>query len=372
MFDISSAGGAPKVLVDLIDTLNNLGKEVHLLIPFKLDYKLIEDLYGPIKIKKVYYPSKLKSLVCKGNFLPRRFMKKEFQKMANKVDMIIDIDGGIIHKYLPKCFDQSKYVVWRFSCLASKIKQSWSLKRKAKETLKIILGSEKCMPIKKYKIYTVDEWTRKVIEKIGLKAEEMGLYPAVNVEKFFNNNSKKKKQVVIFGRIAPNKFIEDSVKVFGYGTRKHPEYELIIMGGATADSGDYIKLLKDLMTKFNIKNRTRIIKSPTLKQVKETLIESEVLLSSQQNISITLTSIEAMAAGCIVLNHKDSGTYLELLEEGKYGYGFVTPREGGEQLEKILTGLKDKTINNKKSINRSKAFSRAEFTKQLRNVINGR
>ncbi|MEK6827658.1 MAG: hypothetical protein AABX99_04205, partial [Nanoarchaeota archaeon] len=72
MFDISSAGGAPKVLVDFISALNKLDREVYLLTPFKLDYKKIESLFGKIKVKKIYYPGKIKSFVCKGNFLPRR------------------------------------------------------------------------------------------------------------------------------------------------------------------------------------------------------------------------------------------------------------------------------------------------------------
>ena len=100
MFKISEPGGAPSVIVNAIRALNKMGKDVYLLTPFKLNYARIGELYGDIKIRRTYYPNKLKSVICQTNFLPRRFMKKEFNEMINEVDLVIDIDGGYMHNFL--------------------------------------------------------------------------------------------------------------------------------------------------------------------------------------------------------------------------------------------------------------------------------
>ena len=43
-------------------------------------------------------------------------MKKEFQELANEVGLIIDLDGGVVHKYLPEDF-KGRYIVWKISCV---------------------------------------------------------------------------------------------------------------------------------------------------------------------------------------------------------------------------------------------------------------
>jgi glycosyltransferase involved in cell wall biosynthesis len=370
MFDISSAGGAPKVLVDFIDTLNIMGKEVYLLTPFKLDYKKIENLYGKIKIKKVYYPGKLKSLICQGNFLPRRFMKKEFLEMTKEVDMIIDIDGGIVHNHLPKDFDKSKYIIWRFSCIG--LKRHWIKNgpfRNAKEFFKILLGSKKCIPSKDHKIYAVDKLTKEELKLWNLNCEEICLYPQIKLDKFIDEKINKKKQIAVFGRITPNKLIEDSIKIYAIGTKNFPEYNLVIFGGRTSDTKSYKKKLNNLIKELGISNRVKIVESPLFEEVKKLLFESSILIDSQKKISMTLSSVEALATGCIILAQKESGTYMEVLDNGKYGYGFDNVQEGGEKLEKIISDLEKGKLNRNKFSKRAEYFSEENFIKRLKEII---
>jgi len=371
MFKISSAGGAPKVVVDLINGLNKLGKEVYLLTPFKLDYKKIESLYGPIKIKKVYYPDKIKSPICKGTFLPRKFMKKEFLEMIKEVDLVIDIDGGIIHKYLPKDFDNSKYIIWRFSCVNSK--RPWeknNLKKKIRETAKILLGSKRCIPSKNHKIYASDKWTRKeLLNFLELNTEEKCLYPAVRVKELLEKRKEKKKQIAIFGRIAPNKSVDDSIKIFAEGTKEYQDYNLVIFGGGTADTGWYLKELKKIINELNILGRVKIIESPTSEELNKLILESKILIDSQRQISNTLTSIEALAAGCIILAHQESGAYTEVLDNGKYGYGFETLEDGAKKLKEIIEKLETKKLNSEDFSLRAEYFSEENFIKRLKNIL---
>ena len=366
MFRIEG-GGAPNVLVNAIRSLNRMGKKVYLLTPFEVDFNSIEENFGKIEIEKIYYPENWKRSFCQGNFLPRRFMKKEFLEMIDEVDLIIDIDGGIMHEHLPESFDHSKYIVWRFSCVHVHLDQNWGWDRKAKEYTKIALGSRRCIPSKNHKIYASDKWTVNELKYWNLNAEDMCLYPKVQVEEFIDQGIKKKKQIAVFGRITPNKQVEDSIKIFAAGSKNHKDYNLVIFGASTGDTGDYILRLRKLVHELGVSDRVSIIPSPSFQQLKRLLLESKILIDSQGKVSNTLTSIEALAAGNIVIVNKDSGCYTEVLENGRLGFGFDNIAEGSVVLEDVLNRIDE--IDVSRSIDRSKDFSGSNFDIRLRRVV---
>ncbi|MDO8528994.1 MAG: glycosyltransferase family 4 protein [Nanoarchaeota archaeon] len=373
MPDISSGGGGfPKVVRDLIFTLDYLGIEVYLLSPFGLDIEKITKFYGKFKIKKIYSCSKFKRFFCKEDTLARKVIKKEFKKMAKEVDLIIDMDGRILHKYLPK--NPPRYIVWRVSPVRSDLDKFPNLhrsyKRKIKDNIKAVINLKKERLNDKYDIYPVDNYTRNELEKYWKIRLKENLYPGVETDKFFYDKKLKKNLIIVFGRIAKNKMVDDSIKIFYNGTKKFSNYELIIMGGSTPDSEDYINYLNQLIKGFEISKRVRIIKNPTFEELREILSQAKVLIDSQQGESITLTSVEAMASGVIVLTSKDCGTWDEVVEKGKWGVGFDDVEDGGRKLEEILEKLEKEKINPKKFMKRAEFFSRENFIKRIKQIIN--
>ena len=373
--NISVAGGFARVFRDLAAALDTLNKEVYLLTPYKVDYKKIEEYHGPVKFKKIFYPEKLKAKLCRENTISRKLLRQEFREMANEVDMIIDLDGGILERYLPNNFDESRYIIWRVSCGHSKLEtnklQRKGLKRKTKDLIQTLIGAKDVPHTNNHKIYPIDDWTRKALIKYWHVApEKFILYPEIKIEQFKNKKIEKKNQAVIFGRISPNKMIEDSIKIFHKGTKNYPEYKLIILGGLIPDSDEYLKFLRSLIKNFKISDRVKIIGNPSFKKLRDVLLESKVIIDSQREISLTLTSIEALAAGCIVLSHKFASTYLEILESGKYGFGCNNVKEGGENLDIILTKLKNGKIDQWQFVNRANFFSRNNFIKRVEKILN--
>jgi glycosyltransferase involved in cell wall biosynthesis len=371
MGNISVGGGYPRVVYDLITVLNELGKEVYLLTPFSPDYKKIEQLYGPIKIKKVYALNKVKSIFSIEDVIRRKLMKREFKKMANEVDFIFDICGRVMDKYLPKNFDKNNYVIWALTTLdRGEWKKFNNFVRNIKEIIQMSLSSKKFLPSKDVKIYAFDQWTKEnLITKCSLNPDEQCLYPPIHIEDFRYRGNKKKNQIVVNGRINPIKRIEDSINIFYEGTKNNPEYNLVILGGMTPESEAYIKYLGELAEKLSIKDRVKIIKDPSFNQVKEELLNSKILIDSERDVNLTMTSIEAMAAGNIILGYKNSNNYKEILEEGKYGYGFLSVEEGSNELKKILKKMKEVKYNNMPSIERSKFFSREKFVERVKKII---
>jgi len=371
MFRIDRGGGAPKVTVDLINSLKKLGMEVHLLTPFRLDYNKIEQLYEKANVDKKYDAGKIKSPFCREEYLGRKLMIKKFQQMAKEVDFIIDIDGGVFHNYLPKEFDKKKYVIWRLSCLNQntwKLQNYINLKMIIKKVLRNFSFKKGDIP-EDMRIYAVDEWTkRELIENWGVTPQKTCLYVKVPVENFLPNK-KKINQIVILGRIAPNKSLEDSIKIFANGTEKNSDYKLKIIGGMTPDSEEYIQKLNELIKELHIGEKVEIIKDPSFEQIRDILSESKILIDSQIGTSMNIPPIEAMASGCIVLMQKNSGTYTELLGKGDYGYGFENSEDGAKKLKEIITELEKGIIDNKKSIKRAWDFSGARFDKTLGEIL---
>ena len=322
--NISTGGGFPRVVRDLIASLNELNYKVSLMTPFTLDYEKIKELYGPIKLEKVHYPSGFKKKFCKEDSITRRLMKSEFLKMFNENDLVIDMDGKILDKYL-STEEKKRYIIWRVSCAYSDTKKfpemRRGLSRKGKEILKDLLNTKSTRPGKDIKIYSLDEWTAKELKYYWNLNSAGFLNPEIQVEHIKYKGQKKKNQIAVLGRIARNKKIHDSIEIFSKGTSKFKDYKLVILGGATPDSDLYIKELSNQIERLNIKERVEMIPNPSFEKIKEILLNSKILIDSQQGVSLTMTAIEAMAAGCIVLATKNGGTYLEVLGKGKYGFG---------------------------------------------------
>jgi len=375
---ISAAGGTGRIINDLIKSLNELSYEVHLFSPFTVNIKKIDSYYGSIQIKRVYSPRGFKKFLCKEGILSRKLMKKEFVEMVNNVDAVIDVNGGILHRYLPKNFDKERYIIWRLGRISSieSGKDSWSsknFKKQIKEFIRKLFflhQNKKYNSLsKEYKIYAVDEWTKnELIKYLGLSPEKNCLYPPIQINEFRYDKRKKKDQIVIFGRIAPNKRIDESIKLFFIGTQKFPKYNLIIMGGTTCDSKGYIRYLYQMIRSFKGEKRVEFIKNPSFEKLKEILLNSKILLESEID-SMTMTSLEAMAAGCLILAHKEGGTYLKVLDKGKFGSGFNNVKEGSKKLELILKGVENNTIKINKSMKRAEFFSQEKFIRHLKNIL---
>jgi glycosyltransferase involved in cell wall biosynthesis len=367
---ISVGGGFARVTFDLINCLNSLGKKVYLFTPFEIDMKKINELYGQVRIEKVFNTNKITSFFCREDLLGRKLLGNQFKKFASQVDFIFDMDGKVLHNYLPKYFNKNNYVIWRASCInpnTYKLQKSKNIKIIIKKNIKKLISSKKDIPYS-IRVYPLDEWTKKEIEDFWKIKTEWCLYPEIKTDQFFSSR-KKKKQIIVFGRIAPNKSIDDSIRIFAESTRKHQDYRLIILGGVTPDSKDYIQKLIDLSKKLGIKDRLLIIKDPSFDIIKKVLSESEILIDSQKGVSLTMTAIEAMASRVIILAEKNGGTYKEILDNGKFGYGFSGVNEGVKILSGILDNKSDKNLKIQNSIERAKFFSPKNFKDRIKQIL---
>jgi len=367
MFKIHSGGGAPRVIVDLIKSLNEKGHEVHLMTPWKVDLEKVSEIFEPIDIDKEYNLEDSSLKLCVEPNLSRKLMKSQFMEMQNEVDLIIDVDGGVLHNYLN---DEKKYVIWRISGIISE-KSEWERKNwkmALKTFIRSIITPDRNTLSKDHNIYAVDNWTRDgLIEDWKLKPQELCLYPEIKTEDFSDKRTKKN-QVIILGRISPNKRLDESVRVFAKGAR-NSDYKLLIVGGVTPDSENYLNYLKNIAKEEGIGDKIEIVGNPSFDKLKEIVEESKILIECQRDISLTMTSIECLAAGVIVLVHRNGGTFKEVLDHGRFGIGFDNIEEGAKKLKETIEMLEDgrKVSGNLKA--RALFFSGDKFRERLDTIL---
>lgn len=76
-----------------------------------------------------------------------------------------------------------------------------------------------------------------------------------------------------------------------------------------------------------------------------------------------------LAAGVIVLAPRNGGTFLEVLEGGKYGFGFNNIEEGREKLKKIIELLENGKLVASRFTDRVLFFSGEKFKERLNKIL---
>jgi len=368
MFKLNVGGGAQRVVVDLIKSLNEFGHEVHLLTPWKLDHKKIAEIFEPVELAREYNLHGSLHKLCVEPKVSRKLMKGKFQEMVNNVDLVMDLDGGVLHRYVPI---DKKYLIWRISGIvpnrSSFENDSWKII--VKNLIKKIAKGKNDDLSLDHNVYAVDDWTKKaVIVHTDCKASEICLYPEIKTEHFKFNKKGKKNQMLVLGRISPHRRIDEAIKIFARATLEK-DYNLVVLGGVTPDSENYIGHLKVVAEEEGVGDKVSFLRNPSFEKLKETVEESKVCIECLRDISLTMTSIECLAAGVIVLAHRNGGTFREVLDNGRYGLGFNDTSEGIEKLKKIVNKLDEGKTISKKLKDRALFFSGDKFRERLDTIL---
>lgn len=137
---------------------------------------------------------------------------------------------------------------------------------------------------------------------------------------------RKKKYVLTFGRISSDKDLETVLKI---ASRSNTTF--VIAGAVNYGSADYVKELT-LLKPGNV----IIIANPSDEKKRELLTEATVYLHTKHFESYGLSVAEGVGFGCVPVVPKDGGPWEDIVECGKYGYGYLTPEEASKIIDKII------------------------------------
>jgi glycosyltransferase involved in cell wall biosynthesis len=314
---IGLAGGAEKVALMFARAFEENGYKVFL-YTFEDNYRNTDEA---IKMLGIYKPKNL--IVLKPPFfekiirLSNRFMRyrklllaKYFLNIINKeeYDLVIDtssntpINVDVSYIHLPAIFSgniNAQGIHW-------KIYNSF-----IHEIMKNMIGNTRLVLLN-------STWTLEFFKKIwGNNYRAHVLHPAVDIEFFNNCKNKKEDQIISVSRFTSEKRIWELV----YPAKALKKYKFVFVGSTHKDSNYTIRQIRNIANTIGA-NNIEIITNVSKEDLKYLLCKSKYYIHPPFPEHFGISIIEAMAAGCIPLVYRNSGSYTDIVSliSEKLGY----------------------------------------------------
>ena len=189
------------------------------------------------------------------------------------------------------------------------------------------------------------------------------IYPPVQVRQIIEYIRKlgrdKENLAVYIGRIQPEKGIEDIIKATALVENKN--FKVIIMGFGFDNR--YLNYLVNLTDKLNLRKQIEIRINAPREKILEVLVKAKVLIHPAHYEPFGIAVVEGMAAGCIPVVRKGfNGPWIDILEHGKFGFGFENPSELARIMNTIISS---NTTYSNEIIEKALTFDEDTFKQKL-------
>ena len=176
-------------------------------------------------------------------------------------------------------------------------------------------------PMKAKVIAANSTWTLNKLKDCGIN-NAVVIHPPVEPVKCSRNPIQSKEDMVIgIGRLG--KPWEEFIEVAKLVKVKRPGVKFVIMG--FADSVERVKYLEDLS-----RGIVKIIPNAPEEVKRDLLCKAKVILHTHPTEHFGIAVVEAMSTGAIPVVHRDGGVWLDVVEEGRFGFGFNNVEESAE------------------------------------------
>jgi glycosyltransferase involved in cell wall biosynthesis len=147
------------------------------------------------------------------------------------------------------------------------------------------------------------------------------------------------------------------------------ELELVLMGAAEdLTSLSYVRRLMSLSRELGVGRRVRFLVNPPIDTVYGVLGRSTAFIHVRPYEPFGIVVAEAMAAGAVPIVHRSGGPWIDIVQMGRYGLGFVDEEEAAlgicrsVELARELGG---------RVVERAREFSYEVFRERVRNIVEG-
>lgn len=207
--------------------------------------------------------------------------------------------------------------------------------------------------------------TEKHVAKSLKPAHLVKVYPPVLIEQIAKylekNRAKKENEIVYVGRIEPDKGIEDIIKALALIKNKDIKAWII---GFNFDTR-YLRYLKSLARELGIEKRVTYKVNAAREEVLEILSRASILVHPARHEPFGIAVVEGMVAGCVPIVRKGlSGPWIDIIEKGRYGYGYANIHELAEKISEILTSKNADSLR-EHLVKRARIFSEQNFKRKI-------
>jgi glycosyltransferase involved in cell wall biosynthesis len=176
-------------------------------------------------------------------------------------------------------------------------------------------------PMKARVVAANSTWTLSKLKDCGVN-NAVVIYPPVEPVKCGYNSLQFKEDMVIgIGRLG--KPWEEFIEIAKLVKAERPGVKFVIIG--FADSVERVKHLEDLS-----RGIVKIIPNASEEIKRDLLCRAKVILHTHPAEHFGIAVVEAMSVGAIPVVHRDGGVWLDVVERGRFGFGFDNVEEAAE------------------------------------------
>ncbi|MEM0241065.1 MAG: glycosyltransferase [Candidatus Nezhaarchaeales archaeon] len=360
---VTAAGGGTRTTLSIVRCLADAGYLTHLVSLWGLDVKTLEKLHG----------IQLGDLISKGvlriYYRPRRgvltsmryFSCRDFKNLVNeliktgsynalfffddvlKVKELLDLDTtmflyvhfSFVHRMMASLYDEltGEMQYWGAGIL--------------KERLMRVLLSRFFVANPKL-IGNVVVLANSTVTRLFIRnlwgVNPLILYPPVIYPSTFMEPSglfaQKKNLIVSVGVFEPMKRFGVLLDAFAR-SRVREKAKLVMVGNLVNPA--YLRYLREKSIKLGIKDRVKFLVNVDDSVKWDMLIRSKIIVHAKIFEPFGMAVAEGMYAGCIPIVFKGSlsGPWIDIVERGKYGFGFRDTDELTEVLSNVLTDYEE-------------------------------
>jgi glycosyltransferase involved in cell wall biosynthesis len=200
-----------------------------------------------------------------------------------------------------------------------------------------------------------------------LSVEAIVLYPPVNIERYLtlSKHGNRESIVVTISRIEPMKNLDIIIDV----AKEVKEAKFVVLG--SMQSSSYYAHLIRRIRMLNLEGRVKILINASEELKMEILKKAKIYLHSTKYEHFGIAVVEAMAAGLIPIVHKSGGPWTDIIEFGKYGFGYSNLEEAKYIIHNLVNLDKGKLHGIREIVvERAKTFRYDSFFKHFNIIIN--
>jgi len=194
------------------------------------------------------------------------------------------------------------------------------------------------------------------------------LFPPINVSPFLrSDNSNNRKDIVItLGRIDQEKNLEQSIRILS----RVNVGKLLIVGSLLRMDTWYLRKLYTLAKELGVSDRVLFVTNAPFSQIFELLKKSKIVLFPQEwGHSPYASIVEAMASGCVPVVPKQGTPWEDIVQMGRFGFGYSTIEEAANIIELLFSDSKSFKYWSSIAKKRASDFAQEIFMAKLKSYI---
>jgi len=371
-------GGGTYIALNMAKALSEKESEVHLLALESLNKNALEkvhniDLSGNVKLHSVYtIKNNLISIPFPlGYFYLSKFLKRKLFEI--KPDIVIFHDDALRSTLDDvKAIGAKNMLYMHFSYKVRSKNPIFFSKVHSGGTSKILLflkySKRNFADIDEFDCIVANSSVTKRLTQQWYPVDIHILHPPINVQLMNQSDVIKKHQNInplILSHLSQQdktfllELLQNSVNLLLKSKIALARWKFLI---TRCDKKSRLRLKGENVIKFDF------IANPLYQKI---LLKSHIITHYRWFETFGIAVLEAMANGCIPIVYASSlnSAWIDIIEEGKHGYGFLTDRDFLDIIENLVNNEEIRIKMAKKAILRAKSFSSEIFKQKFMKLV---